>query len=169
MIGASSGSPPYPGQPVASVTPLCDRSRAPRNHRKARYARRAKNHFAGKRRSETEIPFIASVYGHLGHHRHYSSSSSASVCMDLHRHNQLRRCRHLQRIHRNNLQIHPHASHGTVSPSSTSSTSTTIGLSHSVHTTAIIEPPGFWFRPPAYRIYPYRIMGTTSRTPPLFI
>ena len=33
---------------------------------------------------------------------------------------------------------------GPVSPSSTSSTSTIIGLSHSGHTTAMIEPPGTW-------------------------
>src|SRR5690242_14308604 len=44
----------------------------------------------------------------------------------------------------------PHSSHCKVSPSSISSTSRSIGLSHSGHTTAIFSPPEFQVRSPPY-------------------
>src|ERR1700726_4158382 len=59
----------------------------------------------------------------------------------------------------------PHSSHWTVSPSSTSSTSTTIGLSHSGHTTAMTPSSmGSFAHPPIG--FTYGIIGTAnSRTP----
>src|SRR5580692_6460777 len=61
----------------------------------------------------------------------------------------------------------PHSSHWTVSPSSTSSTSTIIGLSHSGHTTAMIEPPGTWVRPPTYSTTLIGLWEQHSRTTPV--